>query len=193
MDSGVDSFLVQGLWGASKAFIAASLHKERRKPLLILCPGAEEAEAFWRALKAFAGKDSVLYLPPNPIGEKVPLQTRVERILSLSDLLHGRCEILVAPLESLSASLPSPEYLRFSFISLYPQRIISPVKLVESLLGMGYQETSQVTEWGEFSRRGGVLDLFSPAAENPVRVEFFGDEIVSLRCSTRIPKDRFLA
>ncbi len=181
MDSGVDSFLVQGLWGASKAFIAASLHKARRKPLLILCPGAEEAEAFWRALKAFAGKDSVLYLPPNPIGEKVPLQTRLERILSLSDLLHGRCEILVAPLESLSASLPSPEYLRFSFISLYPQRIISPVKLVESLLGMGYQETSQVTEWGEFSRRGGVLDLFSPAAEDPVRVEFFGNEIVSLR------------
>ena len=173
--------MAQGLWGASKAFIAASLYRERKRPVLVVCPEVEDAEAFWRALKTFLGQESVLYLPPLPGGEKPSLPTRAERILSLSDLLQGKAPILVSPLACLFDLLPSPESLRFSFISLYPQRLLPLAHLVASLLERGYRETPQVTEWGEFSRRGGVLDLFSPAAEHPVRVEFFGDEIVSLR------------
>jgi len=173
--------MAQGLWGASKAFIASCLYREGRRPLLILSAGMKEGADFWSALKAFLREVAVLYFPPLPPREKPPLQTHMERILSLSDLLQGSSEVLVAPVASLSAPLPSPESLRFSFIHLYPQRIISPSQLIASLLERGYRESLQVAEWGEFSRRGGVLDLFPPPGEHPVRVEFFGDEIISLR------------
>ena len=173
--------MIQGLWEASKAFIAASLYQETRRPIFVLCPDAEEAGAFWRGLKTFLAKEAVLYFPPLPRTEASSLPIRIERILSLSDLLEGRAQILVAPLPSLFDPLPGSESLRFSFINLYPQRMIPPSQLIESLLKMGYQESTQVAEWGEFSRRGGVLDLFAPPADNPVRLEFFGDEIVSIR------------
>lgn len=116
--------MAQGLWGASKAFIAASLYRERKRPVLVVCPEVEDAEAFWRALKTFLGQESILYLPPLPGGEKPSLPTRAERILSLSDLLQGKAPILVSPLACLFDLLPSPESLRFSFISLCPQRLL---------------------------------------------------------------------
>ncbi|MDH7499549.1 MAG: hypothetical protein QHH30_04105, partial [candidate division NC10 bacterium] len=173
--------MARGLWGASKAFIASCLYREGKRPLLILCAGTQEGVDFWAALSTFLREAAILYFPPLPWGERPSLQTRMERVLSLSDLLQGSSQVMVVPLASLSAPLPPPDSLRFSFLTLYPQRIIPPSQLIAALLERGYRESPQVTEWGEFSRRGGVLDLFPPPAEHAVRVEFFGDEIVSLR------------
>ena len=56
-----------------------------------------------------------------------------------------------------------------------------PEKIEQALLLCGYERTSQVEGPGQFSRRGGILDFFSPAYENPVRCEFWGDEVDSMK------------
>ncbi|HEY7675644.1 MAG TPA: transcription-repair coupling factor, partial [Candidatus Methylomirabilis sp.] len=62
-----------------------------------------------------------------------------------------------------------------------PQRLVDPARIVEALLAGGYRRTGQVSEPGEFSRRGGILDVFPSGEPNPLRAEFYGDEVHSLR------------
>ena len=74
-----------------------------------------------------------------------------------------------------------PAALEGAVVSLYPQRIVSREELLRALTAGGYRGVGQVTEPGEFAIRGGILDCFPPAMRHPVRVEFFGDEVHSLR------------
>jgi len=178
-DSGARHLMVQGLRGSSKALVAAFVHRNRKEPLLFLTVEIEEAQFLGRALQALMPQGSILYLPPSP-GEGAPLRHRLERVLCLFQLLQTPSTVLISPLASLLSPLPSPDDLRFSFLTLYPHRLIEPSGLVEALLARGYREERQVNDWGEFSRRGGMLDFFPPG-NHPVRVEFFGNEIVSLR------------
>ncbi|HWU40306.1 MAG TPA: transcription-repair coupling factor, partial [Candidatus Acidoferrum sp.] len=85
---------------------------------------------------------------------------------------------------SVGAALPrtmGPAALAAAALSLYPQRIIPRDDLLRALTTAGYRGVGQVSEPGEFAVRGGLLDCFPPQASHPVRVDFFGDQITSLR------------
>ena len=79
------------------------------------------------------------------------------------------------------SALPPPEYTRGFSFSLKKGDLIDTVKIAAKLTEIGYTRVSRVNVRGEFSLRGEVLDIFLPLEENPVRIEFFGDEIDSIR------------
>ena len=87
----------------------------------------------------------------------------------------------VASVMSLLAPAPPPDRFAKGSFTLKPGLTLSPSELAERLVRLDYDDEFQVSAPGEFARRGGLFDIFSPAFDCPVRIEFFGDEIESLR------------
>ncbi len=104
-----------------------------------------------------------------------------ERTLALSKILYGKAVGAVVSVEGLMQYCPSPEVFLNSITYLETGAEISIDQLVERLALGGYQAVPQVLSPGEFSRRGDVFDVWSTGQELPVRVEFWGDEIESIR------------
>jgi transcription-repair coupling factor (superfamily II helicase) len=104
-----------------------------------------------------------------------------ERMRFLYSLISGTSGIYVVPVRSLMQKLPPWGLFVDSIKTITPATQTDPDSLVAALVATGYESASLVTRVGELSRRGGIIDFFSPLHENPVRVEFFGDTIESMR------------
>ncbi|MEK7220270.1 MAG: hypothetical protein AAB253_03670 [candidate division NC10 bacterium] len=164
------------LHGTARALAVAACHAGTGRPFLVLCRTDEVASALAADLQCFLG-DGVALLPER---ETDP-DARAGRVQALHRLSAGQATILVA---SVAAALPrtiGPSALAAAALSLYPQRIVPRDEALRVLTAAGYRAVSQVTEPGEFAVRGGILDCFPPQIPHPVRIEFFGDEVHSLR------------
>jgi transcription-repair coupling factor (superfamily II helicase) len=104
-----------------------------------------------------------------------------ERMRFLYGLVSGIPGIYVAPVQSVMQKLPPWELFADTVKTITMAARLDPESLAASLAATGYESASLVTRVGEFSRRGGIIDFFSPLHEHPVRMEFFGDTIDSLR------------
>jgi len=96
---------------------------------------------------------------------------------------QGRNEplIIVGPVQALMQPVPSPERLRETTATVRVGQELSPRSLAEWLAEHGFERVDQVEEAGHFAVRGGIIDIFSPGMPEPIRVEFFGDQIESIR------------
>ncbi len=167
---------LHGLHGAARALALAACHAGTGRALLVLCRTDEVASELAADLEFFLG--STVALLPEREGD---MEARAGRVRTLHRLSAGQASVLVA---SVAAALPRtirPSVLAAAVLPLYPQRIVPREQVLNVLTAAGYRGAGQVTEPGEFASRGGILDCFPPQASHPVRVEFFGDEIHSLR------------
>ena len=183
---GVATF--DGVWGSSCALVAAELlrHKDKlnRAPLVVVFPTAASVDAFC--------DDFVLF--SNTVPEVFPALLAEPGDLVVADEFEGErlrvlkramCNdlpaLLVMNIQSLLQPVPSHDWVANQTRTLHigDSRPIEP--FLEWLVGNGFQNTSAVELPGEFSIRGGILDLFAPDWVQPVRVEFFDNEITSLR------------
>jgi len=167
---------LHGLHGASRALALAACQVGTGRAFLVLCRTDEVAATLAADLEFFLG-GAVALLPER----EADLEARAGRVQALHRLATGQASILVA---SVAAALPrtiGPAALAAAALSIYPQRIIARDEVLRVLAAGGYRGVGQVTEPGEFAVRGGILDCFPPQASHPVRIEFFGDEIHSLR------------
>src|SRR5207248_3380058 len=96
-------------------------------------------------------------------------------------LIEQRTDVLIIPIRALFSRLPRPETFAPRIISLAENEEIDVQQILQTLVENGFVRTDLVGEAGEFAFRGGILDLFPPNAEKPLRVELFGDTIDSLR------------
>jgi transcription-repair coupling factor (superfamily II helicase) len=167
---------LHGLHGSARALALAACHSGTGRAILVITRSEEVAAALATDLEFFLG-GSVALLPER----EADLEARAGRIQALHRLATGQVSALVA---SVAAALPrtiGPAALQAAALSLYPQRIIPRDELLRALVVAGYRSVGQVTEPGEFAVRGGILDCFPPQVSHPVRIEFFGDDVTSLR------------
>jgi transcription-repair coupling factor (superfamily II helicase) len=182
---------VRGLSPSAAAVVLPSLLS--RAPdgkILLLVPGEKEAETL-RADLAFAaaatrpGAARVLRFPSleaDPYQELEPhLGVACERVQALRVLREPGEAILVAPVRALIYALAPPPAFDVYRFDLREKGTVRPDELSGFLLSAGYLRVDLVSSMGEFSRRGGIIDVFPPEGSEPVRVEFWGEEIDSLR------------
>lgn len=112
--------------------------------------------------------------------ELVPDETAA-RVAALASWRTGRARVLVASVQALLQATLAPEDLPAEPRILRPGTRVSLDRLVAELLQAGYAPVLEVAGRGELARRGGIVDVFPPSAALPVRIEFFGDEVDSLR------------
>ena len=103
------------------------------------------------------------------------------RARALNSALNGRFDLVIGSIHALLAPAPPPEETRDAQLVLVPGMEIPIGELVEKLVRLDYDDEYEVSVAGEFARRGGIVDIFSPAHDAPCRIEFFGDEIDSMR------------
>jgi transcription-repair coupling factor (superfamily II helicase) len=175
-----------GLAGSSPLVLAAALHRARRERLWVLVAARpEDAEQAAADLEALLGEGAVYLYPQReslPYEEAEPhLEIGGARVEALEALLSGRASLLVTTARAMQELSPAVEGLDDLRLELgVGQRVRLP-ELAETLEGMGFERAATVEEVGQFALRGGIVDVFGFGAPEPARIEFFGDEIESIR------------
>jgi len=181
---------VSGPSGAARAMtIAAGLTAENRSAVVVT-DSSNEARSLAGELRYFLkllspNPPRVVHMPGLEVdpyrGLSPHPEIAAERARALWQLLQDEPFVCVASARAAAVRLVSPQRFLSTCIELNQDHDRSPEKLREQLMEAGYVEDDPVTDPGEFSLRGGILDVFSSHLENPVRLEFFGDRLESLR------------
>jgi len=182
---GVERLSVNRLHGSANAFLIAALTKQLERPILVLSPTEKEARETFSDLSLFLGEGKVLLYPPWDIQttDMFALQRDVElvRMEVLSRLLADEPAVIVASLKALMQKVVPRAILDSYLEILTPGAEIPREDLVTRLAAGGYSRVTLVEGKGEFGLRGHVLDVFPPLEDQPLRMEFNGDELESLR------------
>ena len=121
-------------------------------------------------------------LLPDGISCGKPLaEAEISRSTVLHSLLHDPPDILIASSGAVLSPVPKPGTMEETSFTVSCGMQISMDELLERLVKLDYDDETEVNIRGEFARRGGIVDVFSPAEKMPVRIEFWGDEIDSIR------------
>lgn len=123
----------------------------------------------------------VVMLPELPPGRLPTLELEAEFSGVMFALLESPPDFLVASAATLLEPLPDPDRLAKSRFELFPGCGITFSSLIGRLIELGYDDEFEVTTPGEFARRGGIVDVFSPAHDFPARLEFWGEELTNIR------------
>jgi transcription-repair coupling factor (superfamily II helicase) len=180
-----------GLTTPAKALVTALAVTELRRPTLMLVENERRAEAlleplqfFYRTLNGNSAAP-VLLLPAFDtlpgIGAGPHPEILEVRASTLSRFVTGQCSIVVVPVEATLLSFAAPQFYESLSLSLARDAEISLQEVIEHLAKTGYIRTELVEMGGQFSVRGGILDVFPAEAVRPVRIELLGDMVESLR------------
>lgn len=185
-----------GIFPAARAYLLAAIQRDAQRPLLVVTAQPERARELVEQIRQWSLLPEAVYHFPAPEAlfydrAAWPLQTVRERVSILGMLarpeLHGRFRdlrrsaIIVASVSALLPKSVPSDVLAQHIRQVRVGERVSLNDFLSALLESGYQPAAVVEEIGFFSRRGGIVDLFSPGQPAPVRIELFGDEVDSLR------------
>ena len=190
---GVPGKAVAGLTPAAKALFAAAA--AARDTVVVVVPTdadveqlTSDARFFLSALEGLSDAEAAQAVLPLPSHEVDPYRglsphfdIASARARALYALAQGKARIVIASGAALLPRISPPSRLRDVGLTLRPNDDISPVDLADRLADAGYTRQDPTDESGEFSARGGVVDFYPAGAAQPIRVEFIGDTIESLR------------
>ena len=183
LDSGGCPAAVSGLSAVHRAHFAAGIWEQTGRPVVLLCADETEADRLAEDLTAFTGQ-AVRRLSARDFtfhnAAVVSRQWEHRRLSALRALAAGESPLTVCTVESLlQRTLPRTLLTQCAQMLRVGESHDLP-ELAERLSAAGYTRCEQVEGVGQFALRGGILDVFSPAFDRPVRAEFFGDEIDSM-------------
>ena len=171
---------VSGLSQAPRSHVLAAAHEQSGRPLIAVCQDDMAAKRLASELGAFLGEEPPV-LPSRELtlagAIGVSRQWEQQRLRLLYALAQGRVPVLVASLDALLLRTLPRQTLFSASVTLRVGAEYSMPELIERLTRAGYSRASLVEGVGQFALRGGILDVYSPAQEKPLRAEFFGDEL----------------
>src|SRR5208282_346310 len=182
---------VSGLTATARALYLPLIARAARQPVIVIVADNKAAEALEPLLKA--GCDLTGAVDPArvvrfPAQDVLPFENlspppdvQEQRAAALWKLSTGAVDILIAPVESAALKLFDLEYYAGLAVTLKRGEEVDIETLTTHLASVGYTQMDIVEMPGQFTRRGGILDVYSPEADRPVRIEFLGDEIETIR------------
>ncbi|MBI2088707.1 MAG: transcription-repair coupling factor [Deltaproteobacteria bacterium] len=184
---------LHGLKGGARAFFLSRLAALARCPIVAIAPTMREAESLFSDLAFFLGEDDAadplkkrLHLFPSweilPLERLSPHPENVAgRLEGLYHLVESRAPVLISTPAALMQQVIPKEIFKNSYVYLVSGQDLARERLVEHLVRWGFQRVPLVEERGDFSVRGAILDLYPPAYLHPIRLEFDGDRLESIR------------
>jgi transcription-repair coupling factor (superfamily II helicase) len=173
---------VAGLTGGARALAVAELLQAHPRPVLLVVRRLPEAHQWVQDLRFF-GAAAAEFPEPEPRlwrgGHH--READAERAVVCRRLLGGEPLVVVATPAALDVALPAPRDFGAGVLRLGVGDSLDRELLVEALERAGYERVDMVVEVGQWSVRGGIVDVFTPAHAAPARLEFFGDDIESIR------------
>jgi transcription-repair coupling factor (superfamily II helicase) len=182
---------VSGLTATARAIYLPLMARAARQPVIVVVADNKAAEALESILRAgceltgAVDPGAVVRLPAHDV---LPFENlsphpdvQEQRAAALWKLATGAVSILIAPVESAALKLFDRDYYAGLALSLKRGEEVDVEMLTAHLASVGYTQMDLVEMPGQFTQRGGILDVYSPEADRPVRIELFGDEIETIR------------
>jgi transcription-repair coupling factor (superfamily II helicase) len=192
LERGEKHIHLEGLWETSKEFLIALLRGRLTGNFLVLAPSPALAESLYNDLQFFVHKvwpeqaNYSVHLFPTweilPYEAQSPMPELVcQRVESLYALINHQADIVVAPVQAALQNLLPKKVFNGAVGFFGAGETIEREEIIGLLVHGGYRAVDLVEDPGDYSVRGGVLDLFPPHYPAPIRLEFFGDTIESIR------------
>ena len=180
-----EELVISALEGGSKGFFISLLTREVA-PLLVITPDQDQAEALWQAILFFtplAEQERVLLFPSDgiPHGDIPPWDLISQRMKALRFAAEGRASVIIAPIQGLQRKVPLKKALLSTLIRIEQGEEQNRERLIRAIIALGYSRVEMVEERGEMSLRGGIMDIYPVDQDYPLRLEFFGDQVESIR------------
>jgi transcription-repair coupling factor (superfamily II helicase) len=177
---------LSGLIGSSLSFVVQSLFKKTEKPFLVILNDKEEAAYYLNDLEQMIGEQDVLFYPGSYRRPYQIEDTDNANVLLRAEVLNRinsrkKPAVIVTYPEALFEKVVTRKELDKNTLKVAVGDKISIDFINEVLFEYEFKRVDFITEPGEFSVRGGIVDVFSFSNDNPYRIEFFGDEVESIR------------
>ncbi|MFH1761685.1 MAG: CarD family transcriptional regulator, partial [bacterium] len=183
--SGLGNSYISGLSDSSLAFFIAGLSIKNPNIYFIITDNQKNARELHNDLEGILGEQSALFFPEMDLApyEKRNMHPLVQeqRLLAISNIFSGSPKVITASFRSVCQLMVSPAHIRSNILELKTGDSLDLNMLTAKFLDMGYEEADMIENTGQISRRGGILDIFPPLAEEPMRIEFSGNNIESMR------------
>lgn len=177
--------LISGLTGSSRQLLMAGVHKQSGRPLLVLTHNMFQAQKVVEDLSEMVEADNLLLYPANEmlatesaISSPETLAQRIDVLVKLANGFNG---ILVTPYAGLRKLLPPRAVMEHASLMIEVGQSWQMQELIERFVHLGYERSDRVEKRGEFSVRGGIIDIYPLPSDHPYRIEFFDIEVDSIR------------
>ncbi|MFB3897162.1 MAG: transcription-repair coupling factor, partial [bacterium] len=182
---------VSGLWGSGKSYLISALYQNISRPILVITPDEDAADTMTTDLQFLLNRE-ILQFPSweiLPYEDTDPLVDLIaERMLVFDALINPKSEIrnpkllvVVTSIKELAQKVVPLDYLKKKLLNLEFGESYELDEILTNLVDLGYERTPMIEKRGEFAVRGGILDIFNISSIDPIRCEFEGDSIISLR------------
>jgi transcription-repair coupling factor (superfamily II helicase) len=174
---------VQGISGSLMAFAAVHLFTVRQSQMLLVVPDKDRAEQLRDDCALLLNDSAVHFFASGPThaAKLLDMSAPIAQMETLRALSRSERVLVIASAEALTTKLPASNRFTERSIELEINKVYSFEDLIQKLTGLGFEKKDFVEEYGDFAVRGGILDIFPFVGDNPIRFEFWGDSIESIR------------
>lgn len=180
LSAGESPLVLSGLSHIHKLHLAAALRRQTGRPICLIYADEFDARTATRDLSVLAEEDPAV-LPPREYNfyhvANASHEFEYARLHALSALSEGKAGLCITSVWALLARTLPPELLSASKLTLHQGESVAQEELISKMQAFGYARVLQVEAPGQFAVRGGIFDCFSPQMSDPIRIEFWGDEI----------------
>lgn len=177
--------LVTGVSHIHKAhFIGALLQRQELLPVLVVAESEAESQRLCNDINSMYGQGTAILYPAKELllgdYEAASHEYEHKRIFALSAMLSGGCRAVICSSEAAAQLTIPPEELKQRTITLTQDMDVAQEELIKRLIAAGYSRCDMIEGAGQFSVRGGIVDIFPPSSAAPCRIELWGDTIDSI-------------
>ena len=174
---------IGGVSGSLLAFVAAHVFEQRRAQIVLVVPDEEKAERLRDDCALLIGEESVrlAVYGGSHHAEAFDLSTSIAMVEALRTLGEGKPCLVVASAEGITSRVPLPESFKGHSVQVQAGGEQPFEGFLAKLTALGFERKDFVEGYGDFAVRGGIVDVFPFIGDNPVRIEFWGDSVESIR------------
>ncbi len=182
-----DSVTISGIGDFGGAALTSEIYLQlsAENPLVVILATNADAEAFSRELVTYLKADEIFFIPgPENIPyeyTKWQSEWKRDRILGINRIFSKKKAILITSVAAVLRKVPEKQSLKGKSITLQKGKDFALEKLTSELIRLGYHREEVCEQFGHFSLKGGILDIYTPYLSYPVRIDFFGDTVDDLR------------
>lgn len=185
IDEGLKEQLISGLSGSSRSMLIASVYEKTGQSILIVTPNLLQAQKLQEDLANFISDEELFVYPANElIAAELSVaspELRSQRVEVLNHWSKSNKGIVIVPIPGLRKLLPPKEVWKNYQFSFKLGEDLDLETAIRTFISMGYSRVEMVSSPGEFSIRGGIIDIYPITSANPIRIELFDTEIDSIR------------
>ncbi len=178
-----ESLHIRGVNGSLTAFLTSFTFETLQRQVVLIASDEDSAEKLRDDCAVIAGEQNVRFFGARPAhqAQMLDMSSSIAQIETLKALAGGKHYIVVASPNSIVEKVPSPDKFSKTIIEIENNHEYNFKILIEQLEQIGFERKNFVESYGDFAVRGGIIDVFPYVGENPIRFEFWGDTVESIR------------